>query len=244
MRSRIYNQYIQGHTSKYVYDKKKVLNMFADIFGDYCCCSVHIDNHTGDREAKSSRGNRNHSVGAGLSKNIFLWIIKKIYAGLTKIKLGRIIQKYFLRIIQNIFLLIIQKYFSTDYPKYFSPDYPKYFSPDYPKKIAADYPTIFCAGLSKNIFIKKLRRIIQQYFVLDYPKIFFSALFKNIFFQIIQNISCWIDQKKLRRIIQQYFSPDYLKRFLHRIIKKILFVNRNKKLGLKKQNSRDRDVTL
>ena len=68
MRSRIYNQYIQGYTRKYVYDKKKVLNMFADIFGDYCCCSVHIDNHTGDREAKSSRGNRNHSVGAGLSK--------------------------------------------------------------------------------------------------------------------------------------------------------------------------------
>ena len=39
-----------------------------DMFGDYHCCSVHIDNHTGDWEAKSSRGNRNHSVSARLSQ--------------------------------------------------------------------------------------------------------------------------------------------------------------------------------
>ena len=39
-----------------------------DMFGDYHCCSVHIDNHTGDWEAKSSRGNRNHSVCARLSQ--------------------------------------------------------------------------------------------------------------------------------------------------------------------------------
>ena len=43
-------------------------NMF-DMFGDHCCCPVHIDNHTGDWEAKSSRGNRNHSVCARLSQN-------------------------------------------------------------------------------------------------------------------------------------------------------------------------------
>ena len=40
------------------------------MFDDYCSCSVHIDNHTGDWEAKSSRRNRNHSVcGARLSQN-------------------------------------------------------------------------------------------------------------------------------------------------------------------------------
>ena len=99
MRSRIYNQYIQGHTSKYVYDKKKYL----------ICLLIYLVIIVVARSILIiilGIGKLNPAEEIGIiqwapdyPKIFFSGLSKIFYAGLTKKNCGELSKNIFLRII-------------------------------------------------------------------------------------------------------------------------------------------------